>query len=121
MKHARVFAGPDGESHYEDVDVTFTSNDFAPPAPPLGISSSYPAARSLFVHSPAGWYGELHPTPARQWWILLSGEAELQTSDGEARQFAPGSVVLLEDTTGKGHISRLLGSEQAYSLFIQLA
>jgi hypothetical protein len=52
---------------------------------------------------------------------LLAGAAELRTSDGESRQFAPGSVVLLEDTTGKGHVSRLLGNEEAYSLFIQLA
>jgi hypothetical protein len=121
MQYARVYAGPDGESHYEDVEVTFISRDYAPPAPPLGISSSCPATHSVFVHSPVGWYGDLHPTPVRQWWILLSGDAELQTSDGELRQFAPGAVVLLEDTTGKGHVSRILGDCEAFSVFIQLS
>jgi hypothetical protein len=27
----------------------------------------------------------------------------MQTSDGEVRHFRPGDVILVEDTTGKGH------------------
>jgi hypothetical protein len=34
------------------------------------------------------------------------GEAEFQTSDGDVRRLPAGSVVLAEDTSGKGHISR---------------
>jgi hypothetical protein len=36
----------------------------------------------------------------------LTGEVEFETSDGDIRRLPPGSVVLAEDTTGKGHISR---------------
>jgi hypothetical protein len=32
----------------------------------------------------------------------------VEVSDGEKRVFGPGSVLLVEDTTGKGHITRSL-------------
>jgi hypothetical protein len=35
--------------------------------------------------------------------VKLAGEAEIIASDGERRQVGPGMVVLLEDTSGKGH------------------
>ena len=37
---------------------------------------------------------------------LLTGEVEFETSDGDIRRLPAGSVVLAEDTTGKGHIIR---------------
>jgi hypothetical protein len=38
--------------------------------------------------------------------LWLTGEVEFETSDGDIRRPPAGSVVLAEDTTGKGHISR---------------
>jgi hypothetical protein len=38
--------------------------------------------------------------------LWLTGEVEFETSDGNVRRLPAGSVVLAEDTTGKGHISR---------------
>ena len=35
--------------------------------------------------------------------IFLSGETEIEVSDGEKRKFVPGDVLLLEDTKGHGH------------------
>jgi len=52
--------------------------------------------------------------------FYLSGEIEAQTSDGEVRIFGPGSVTLLEDTTGKGHTSRVVGTEDVLLAVVQL-
>jgi hypothetical protein len=57
-----------------------------------------------------------HVAPERQWVILLSGRAEVSTSDGERREFAPGAVVLFEDITGKGHLSTPLTPELCFAM-----
>jgi hypothetical protein len=41
----------------------------------------------------------------------------VEVSDGSKRKIGPGDLVYLEDTTGKGHITRLLSPVTA--LFIQ--
>jgi hypothetical protein len=51
--------------------------------------------------------------------LVLSGAAELTVADGEVRSFGPGSVFLVEDTTGMGHQTRAVGSEQC--VFVTVA
>ena len=121
MRYVRVYADPTGESHFEDVDVPLTAADFAPPAPPAYLSSYTPTTRCAFIVGPAGWYGDWHPTPRRQFFVWLSGETEVRTSDGAVRRFGPGSVVLVEDTGGRGHQSRVVSTEEARHFVVQLA
>jgi quercetin dioxygenase-like cupin family protein len=47
------------------------------------------------------------------WFIVLSGEMEFEAGDGEQHRVVPGSAVLLEDTVGMGHRSRVLGNSPA--------
>ena len=61
-----------------------------------------------------------HPAPQRYFIINVQGHVELQVSDGEKRVFGPGSIVLAEDTTGKGHISRAIDGEERWSVFVQV-
>ena len=71
MKYARLYADDAGETHFEDVEVSEAEIDFAPPAPPLFASEAIPAARALFTRFPAGWSGDWHPAPTRQYGIIL--------------------------------------------------
>jgi hypothetical protein len=64
---------------------------------------------------------DFHPAPARQYVVTLSGRSEIELADGTKIPLTPGHILLAEDTTGKGHISRAVGSEDRLSLFIQLA
>jgi quercetin dioxygenase-like cupin family protein len=120
MKYTRVYADAKGESHIEDVEVELNATDFAPPAPPLNLSPLTPAKRVGFLHAPPGWSGDWHPAPKRQMIFYLAGETEGATSDGEVRRFGPGDVVLLEDTTGKGHRSRVVGNQEVIGAVVQL-
>jgi hypothetical protein len=120
MQYTRVYADPLGETHYGKVEVTLSSVDFAPPALPVNLSVLRTATRWGFCHFPAGWIGPWHRTPQRQFFCLLSGKMEVQVSDGEVRQFGPGSMALFEDTTGKGHLSRVVGSSDALTVVVQL-
>jgi hypothetical protein len=120
MDYLRLFADADGESHYDDVTTALTPTDFAPPAPPLNLSPFMPAARCGFLGAPAGWSGDYHPTPRRQFLFVLRGIFEGTASDGEVRRLGPGSVLLMEDTTGKGHAVRIIGDEDALAAIVQL-
>ncbi|MHA1947131.1 MAG: hypothetical protein ACXAC6_18840 [Candidatus Hodarchaeales archaeon] len=120
MKYTRVFSDENGETHFEDVKIEVFPVDFAPPAPPLNLSAFKDAKKFCFVNAPIDWYGDWHPTPKRQVFVYISGEIEAKVSDGEVRVFGPGSVTLLEDTTGKGHTSRVVGNQEPLCLVVQL-
>jgi quercetin dioxygenase-like cupin family protein len=74
----------------------------------------------LFVRLPVGWSGDWHPAPKRQFGILIEGELEVTASDGEVRTFKAGDVRLLEDTSGKGHQTKVLGDRDVLNTIIQL-
>lgn len=110
MKYTRVFADEFGESHFEDLECQFKSVDFAPPAPPLDISEFGSVEHCFILRGQPGWFGDWHPAPFRQLHFYLSGEVEAETSDGEIRRIGAGGVALVEDISGKGHRSRVVGS-----------
>jgi len=120
MKYTRVYADSNGMSHFEDREVEFAEVDFAPPAPFLFLSAFHKASRYAFFRAPAGWFGDWHPTPHKQVFFFLSGEIEVEVSDGEVRLFRPGSVVQVEDTGVKGHITRVIGDEDVLAAVVQL-
>jgi hypothetical protein len=99
--YSRLYAGADGESHFEDVEIELVSTEYAPPTPPLDLSSFTPATQFGFMRAPASWSSEWHPSAARNIFFVLNGEWEVTASDGETRRFAAGSVLLAEDTSGK--------------------
>jgi hypothetical protein len=108
---ARLYTDEAGESHFGSWRWPATETEFAPPAAPVEVTEPIPADRALMLRLPAGWYGEPHPAPRRQLMVLVAGSLETTASDGETRLFTPGSAILLEDTTGRGHTSRTLDGE----------
>lgn len=116
MKYTRIYATPDGESHLQDVDQPMK------PAPYASMMSELIAAKGvIFRESRSGEYLiDWHNAPRRQFVVNLTGEVEIETSDGEVRRFGPGSILLAEDVTGKGHISRGIGDSERQTLFIPL-
>ena len=108
IEYLRIYSDSDGCSHFEIKNVGLESKDYAPPAPPLNTSTLESADNSVFLELPVGWYGDWHPTPVRQWLILMSGECEFEVGDGERLIRKAGDVVLLDDTSGKGHQTKVL-------------
>ena len=120
MKYTRIYSDFDGESHFEDVYVEVAPVDFAPPASPLNLAAPLEAERAVLCEFPAEWFGDWHPAPRRQFIFQMSGELEVQVSDGEIRRFSAGSLGLLEDTSGKGHLTRVVGNSGVDAVFVQL-
>jgi hypothetical protein len=105
ISYVRVYADDAGESHFEDCVLDLESVDYAPPAPPLLLSALNPGTGVIFMSCEPGWSGDWHPGPRRQWMLWLAGATTIEVSDGETRTIAAGTILLSEDTTGKGHRS----------------
>lgn len=115
MQVVRVYTGPDGQSHFEDIDVDLRD---------LGavgrISATWPASGVQFREVDGDYQLDYHVAPRRQLVVNLTGSVELEVGSGEVRRLGPGSIILAEDTTGQGHISRNVGGEPRSCLFVHL-
>jgi len=106
MKILRLYTGSDGESHFEELEVEFQ---------PLGelteTTSFQDVTDIVFRSAPPGHVQDWHPAPRRQYVITLSGQGEIEIGDGTVRRFGPGDVMLADDLSGRGHITRSVGSQ----------
>jgi hypothetical protein len=110
--YVRLYADQDGESHFEDLSTPLSPVDFAPPAAPLNIAQFTSAERCIWVGADGDWAGDTpHPVPQRQIFCTAYGEYEITASDGTTRSFPAGSILLLEDTTGRGHSTRITSED----------
>jgi hypothetical protein len=71
--------------------------------------------------NPPGTVLDWHPAPARQYVITLSGRGEIEVAGGKKIEVGPGHVELAEDLTGKGHITKTVGTEDRITLWLPLA
>ena len=121
MRYVRLKADNGGESHFEQVAVDLNEADYRPPAPVLFVSHSYRADGLQFIRLPAGWTGDsIHP-PKAQFLICLKGHLEVTVSDGEKRTFGPGDSIMMEDISGKGHRTRVKGTNECIAAVIPIA
>ena len=120
-QYVRLFADDDGVSRFEDQATELAPGFAVPPAEPLQFAPFRDAESAFWVGAPASWRGDApHPAPRRQVFVTVRGEYEVTAGDGTVRSFPLGSVLLLEDTTGDGHSTRILGAEDCIVFAIAL-
>lgn len=107
----RLYTGADGQSHVEPVDLAKATE----------WTKGIPTKDITFREWPVGRDLDWHPAPRRQFVIILSGRLEIGLGDGTKHVFGPGDARLVEDTTGKGHTTRVLGNERCVTATIPLA
>jgi len=109
MEYLRIFSDSEGCSHFETLKIPLESTNYAPPAPLLSTSSPEPAKSVVFLELPVGWHGDWHPTPVRQWLMLMTGECEYEAGDGKRCLRKAGDIVMLDDVMGEGHRTKVIG------------
>jgi hypothetical protein len=115
MNIVRIFTGPDGQSHFDDVAVEL--DDLGP----LGrISKRWPGRGVQFREVRGDYHLDFHVAPRRQLVVNLIGSNEIEIGNGEKRILGSGSILLAEDTTGQGHISRNVDGQPRTCLFVHL-
>ena len=114
-KVTRIYTGTDGESHFEDIVIPLEDN--------RGIgrwSELIKATGIIFGEMESNYVNEWHNAPRRQFVITLEGEGEIEIGDGTKRRFRSGDILWAEDTTGRGHISRVVSNQPRKIMIITL-
>ena len=115
VNYTRIYNGADNVSHFEDIAV-----ELGDAGQGSVLSKLFPATGINMRRNNMNYDLDWHPAPRRQFVVNLTGQVEITASDGEKRVCGPGSIMLADDTTGKGHLSKHVGSEERVSLFIHL-
>jgi hypothetical protein len=115
MKIVRLYTGSDQKSHFEEIELKFGGDQ------KILTTDAWPATSAIFRCVPPRTVLDLHPAPRRQFLVTLSGSWEIEASDGIVRTFKAGDVMLADDTTGEGHISRVVGNEPHVFMTVPLA
>ncbi len=115
MKYVHLYTGPDGKSHFKDVDVPLfqgrREEESSEPMKATGV---------FFRITGTGYDLDWHNPPRRQFVITLEGEVEITASDGTKRRFGPGDIMLADDIKGQGHITRALSNKPRRAVLVTL-
>lgn len=86
----------------------------------MHLTAQMPASGYFVARVSPGWHSDWHPAPVRELAAYLSGEGEIEASDGTVRPLQPGAILLVDDTTGKGHMTRVTGTEEVLVVIVTL-
>ena len=115
MRIHNLYEDENGVSHFRDVEVEWVeTRNFSK------LSKRLPATGIIFRETSGDYDLDWHPAPRRQYIINLDGGVKITASDGEAREIQAGEVILVEDTSGKGHLSQSLGKQMRHSIFVPI-
>ena len=121
----RIFTGPDGLAHAEDIELSLNARGATDMLKATGAEFSVrpptPGANPRNTAATDANASEWHTGPARQFVITLAGSSEVEVSGGVHVAASAGHINLIEDTAGKGHITRNFGPEDRIALTIPLA
>lgn len=115
MRIHNLYEDEDGESHFRDIEI-----EWAEERGPSKYSARLPATGIIFRQTSGDYNLDWHPAPRRQYIINLDAAARLTASDGESRVIGAGEVILVEDISGKGHLSASVGGQLRHSIFVPI-
>ena len=115
MRIHNLFKDADGESHFRDIEVEWVEErNFSK------LSRRLPANGIIFRETSGDYDLDWHPAPRRQYIVNLDAAVQITASDGESRIIGAGEVILVEDISGKGHLSKAVGGKMRRSIFIPI-
>jgi hypothetical protein len=115
MRIHNLYTDADGESHFRDIEI-----EWADVRGSRKYSERLPASGIIFRETGGDYDLDWHTAPRRQYIINLDAGVLITASDGESREICAGEVFLVEDITGKGHLSKALGGKIRHSIFVPI-
>jgi hypothetical protein len=115
MKIHRLYADQNGQSHFQNVEIEYVDK-----TPAGRMSARMPATGIIFREVQPDYDLDWHPAPRRQYIINLDAGVQITAGDGESRKIGAGEVLLVEDTWGKGHLSKALDGKLRNCIFVTL-
>jgi len=119
MKMTRFHATAEGGSRFQEIEVPINQPRPDNMGHTMMQSNAWPSASIRFVELPVGLDQTWHHAPASQIVVVLAGELEVGTSDGEKRRCTAGQAFIADDLNGKGHLTRVINGP-AHVMFVEL-
>jgi hypothetical protein len=113
MRIHNLYTDASGQSHFRDLEIEWAEETRAGK-----LSRRLPATGIIFREVQPDYDLDWHPAPRRQYIINLDAGVQITASDGEARVIGAGEVILVEDTTGKGHLSKAVEGKIRHCIFV---
>jgi hypothetical protein len=110
-----LYTGPDGQTHAEEIEAKFV------PGGGNDVYKLLATSGAELRRAAPGRVSDWHTAPRRQYVITLSGHGELEVSGAKKIAVGPGNIELVEDTTGKGHITRVVGTEDRVTIQVPIS
>lgn len=115
MKIHHLYTDEKGDSHFEDMEIEYVET-----TPAGQFTKRLPTTGMIFREVQPTYDLDWHNAPRRQYIINLDNGVQITASDGEARIIGAGEVILVEDTTGKGHLSKAVNERLRHCIFVTL-
>lgn len=119
LKYITLYTGSDDKTHFKDNYIPW--HPISSSAKESVYVTPFKKATDIgFLHLPIGQKSGWHPAPKKQFVMVLTGIMEVETGDGEKLTFAPGSVLLVTDVTGKGHRTNVIGDQEVLVAWVPI-
>jgi uncharacterized cupin superfamily protein len=115
MRIHHLYEDSNGISHFRDIQVDWVEERHF-----SQLSARLPATGIIFRKTSGDYDLDWHKAPRRQYIINLDGGVQITASDGESRIIGAGEVLLVEDVSGKGHLSKAVGGKLRHSIFVPI-
>lgn len=115
MRIHNLYADADGQSHFRDIEVEWEEETRAGK-----FTRRLPATGIIFRQVRPDYELDWHPAPRRQYIINLDAGVQITAGDGEVRVIGAGEVILVEDTTGQGHLSKAVEDKIRHCVFVPI-
>ena len=116
VKVTRLYTGADGKTKVEELEIPMKPRNAE-----SDLSGSVDVTSLQVRRTTPEYFFDWHAAPRRQLVVTLRGESEIEIEGGRKIRLSPGHILLAEDTTGQGHISRAVSSKDRIALDIGLA
>src|SRR5437773_5227868 len=115
MAIIRIHTGSDGKSHFQEI---------VPKLEPRGDKSEtaelIPGSGIIVRRFEPTRSNPWHHAPGRHAVFTLSGAVDIEIGDGTVRRLGTGDILIAEDVTGQGHVTREVGPQARVSVFVPL-
>jgi len=110
-----LYEDENGQSHFRDIEIDWVEENRGGK-----FSDRLPASGIIFRQVQPDYDLDWHPAPRRQYIINLDAGVQITAGDGEARVIGAGEVILVEDTTGQGHLSKAVENKLRHCIFVPI-
>ena len=123
MPYSIVYSDANGVTHFRTERLAWEAvaveqKDGAPQSLQNFVTPYVNAEKMGFVRVARGLRTDWHPAPSKRFVMVLSGLLEIEVGDGERRNFGPGNVLLVTDAEGRGHLTNVIGNEDAFFVWV---